>query len=96
MIRQEIKERLNQGIIEPLVSKWALPTEWALPILKIDGSLRLCVDYQHLTTISQTISYPMLKIDDLLKQLGQAHFLSTLNLTCRYWQVATDDQNSLP
>ena len=93
MIRQEIKERLNQGIIEPLVSKWALPT---VPILKIDGSLRLCVDYRHLTTISQTISYPMLKKDDLLKQLRQAHFLSTLNLTCRYWQVATNDQNSLP
>ena len=42
MVRQEIKEKLNQGIIEPLVRKWASPT---VPILKKDGSLRLYVDY---------------------------------------------------
>ena len=71
MVRQEIKEMLNQGIIEPSVSEWDSPI---VPNLKKDGSFRVCVDYWHLTAISKTISYPMLRIDDLLNQLGQAHF----------------------
>ena len=84
MVMQEIKEMLNQGIIEPSVSEWASPI---VPILKKDGSLRLCVDYRCLNAISQTNAYPMPRIDDLLDRLGQAHFLSTLNLTRGYWQV---------
>ena len=84
MVRQEIKEMLNQGIIEPLVSEWALPI---VLILKKDESLRLCVHYRHLNAILQTNAYPMPRIDDLLDHLGQANILSTLNLTRRYWQV---------
>ena len=84
MIRQEIQEMLNQGIIEPSVSEWASPI---VPILKKDGSLRLCVDYRRLNAISQTNAYPMPRIEDLLDQLGQAYFLSTLDLTRGYWQV---------
>ena len=81
---QKLKEMLNQGIIEPLVSEWALPI---VPILKKDGSLRLCVDYQRINAILQTNAYPMPRIDDLLDRLGQAIFLSTLDLTRGYWQV---------
>ena len=84
MVRQEIQEMLNQGIIEPSVSEWASPI---VPILKKDGSLRLCVDYRRLNAISQTNAYPMPRIEDLLDQLGQAYFLSTLDLTRGYWQV---------
>ena len=36
MVKQEIKERLNQGITEPLESEWALPI---VPILKKMGPL---------------------------------------------------------
>ena len=81
MVRQELKEMLNQGIIEPSVS------EWAAPIVPIVGFLRLCVDYRRLNATSQTNAYPMPRIDDLIDQLGQAEFLSTLDLTRGYWQV---------
>ena len=84
MVRKETKKMLNQGIIEHSVSEWVLSI---VAILKIDGSLRLCVDYRHLNAISQTNTYPMSRIDDLLDQLGQAHFLSTTDLTQGYWQV---------
>ena len=66
MVRQEL---LNQGIIELSVSEWAAPI---VPIVKKDGSLRLCVDYQRLNATSQTNTYPMPRIDDLIDQLGQA------------------------
>ena len=72
MVRQEM---LNQGIIEPSVSKWASPI---VPILKKDGFLRLCVDYRCIIVILQTNAYPMPRIDVLLDQLGQAHFCQLL------------------
>ena len=78
MVMQEIKEMLSQGIIEPSVSEWASPI---VPILKIDGSLRLCVDYRRLNAISQTNAYLMPRIDDLLDRLKTSTFLSTLDLT---------------
>ena len=84
MVRQEIKDMLDLGIIEPSVSEWAAPI---VPILKKDGSLRLCVDYRRLNAISQNNAYPMPRIDDLIDQLGRAQFLSTLDLTRGYWQV---------
>ena len=84
MVRQEIKEILNQGIIEPSVSEWASP--YCAHSQK-DGFLRLRVDYRHLNAISQTNAYPMPRIEDLLDQLGQAQFLSTLDLTRGYWQA---------
>ena len=74
MVRQELKEMLNQGIVEPSVSEWAAPI---VPIVKKDGSLRLCVDYQRLNATSQTNAYPMPRIDDLIDQLGQAVFVNT-------------------
>ena len=84
MVKQELKEMLNQGIIEPSVSECAVPI---VPIVKKDGSLRLCVYYRRLNATSQTNGYPMPRIDDLIDQLGQAQFLSTLDLTRGYWQV---------
>ena len=84
IVRQELKEMLKQGIIEPSVSEWAAPI---VPIVIKDGSLRLCVDYWHLNATSQTNTYPMPRIDELIDQLGHAQFLSTLDLTRGYWQV---------
>jgi len=49
MVKQEKKDMLDLGIIEPSVSEWAAPI---VPILKRDGSLRLCVDYRCLNAIS--------------------------------------------
>ena len=39
MVKQELKKMLDQGIIEPSVSEWTAPI---VPIVKKDGSLRLC------------------------------------------------------
>lgn len=82
--RQEIHEMLEQGIIEPSSSEWSSPI---VLVKKKDGSIRLCVDYRRLNSVSEMDAYPMPRVDDLVDRLGKATYISTLDLTRRYWQV---------
>ena len=84
IVQKELREMLAHGIIEPSTSDWAAPI---VLVKKKDGSLRLCVDYRRLNSVSKADAYPMPRIDELIDQLGKAQYLSTLDLTKGYWQV---------
>ena len=83
-VQKEIKELKEQGIIVPSVSEWAAPI---VLVGKKDGSLRLCVGYRRLNSLSKANAYPMPRIEELLDGLGKAKYLSTLDLAKGYWQV---------
>ena len=84
VVQQELKEMLAEGIVEPSTSDWAAPI---VLVKKRDGSLRLCVDYRKLNSVSRVDAYPMPRMDELIDNLGQAQFVTTLDLTRGYWQV---------
>lgn len=75
---------LQAGIIESSNSEWGAPL---VLIKKRDGSLRLCVDFRRLNSVSESDAYPMPHIDNLIDLLGKAKYISTLDLTRGYWQV---------
>ena len=52
-----------------------------------DGTLRMCVDYRKLNSVSEVDAYPMPHIDELIDRLGGAKYILTLDLTRGYWQV---------
>lgn len=83
-VQREIEEMLEAGIIEPSQSEWSAPI---VLVKKKDGTLRLCVDYRRLNSVSKSDVYPMPRIDDLIDQLGKVRYLTTLDLTRGYWQV---------
>ena len=89
-VQKEIEELNEQGIIVPSESEWAAPI---VLVGKKDGSLRLCVDYRRLNSLSKADAYPMPRIEELIDVLGKAKYLSTLELAKGYWEVlVAEDQ----
>ena len=83
-VKQELDEMEPDGIIESSTSEWASPI---VLVPKKDGTVRMCVDYRKLNSVSEADAYPMPRIDDLINRLGGAKYISTLDLTRGYWQV---------
>lgn len=75
---------LSLGVIEPSKSECCNPV---VMVPKKDGSLRFCIDFRNLNSVSQFDSYPTAQIDDLIERLGGVRYLTTLDLCKGYWQV---------
>jgi hypothetical protein len=86
-VATELEEMLAAGIVEPSTSEWAAPI---VLVKKKDGTLRFCVDYRRLNSVSKVDPYPMPRIDELIDKLGGAKYLTTMDLAKGYWQVPMD------
>ena len=82
---------LRLGVTAPSSSPWASPVVLAQ---KKDGSLRFCVDYRRLNTVTRKDAYVLPRIDDTLDALSSSKWFSTLDLASGYWQmeVAPEDK----
>ena len=63
---EQVKKMLDDDIIEPSDSPWASP---AVLVTKRDGSIRLCVDYRRVNSMTKKYAYPLPLIDDTLNTL---------------------------
>lgn len=89
-IEKELDRLIQQGVIEPIeFSEWAAPI---VPVLKKDGSIRICGDYKvTINQVSQVDSYPLPRIDDLFASLAGGKRFSKLDLAHAYQQIPLDD-----
>jgi hypothetical protein len=72
-LKLQLKELWDKGYIYPNSSPWFC---LALFVKKKDQSLRLCVDYRHLNTVTIKNKYHLPRIDILFNQLvGAKGFL---------------------
>jgi hypothetical protein len=80
-LRKYIKENLAKGFIRKSKSLAGFPI---LFVLKKDGKLRLCVNYQKLNNITVKNRYLLPNISELQDQLLGAMFFTALNLRRAY------------
>ena len=79
-----VDEMLANGVITRSKSEWASPV---VLIHKLDGSLRFCVDYRRLNTLTVRDTYPIPGMDECLDSLGEANVFTTLDCNSGYWQI---------
>ena len=89
-VKKELDRMQQAGIIEPVqTAQWAAPI---VPVVKSDGSIRICGDYKiTVNKAAEVESYPLPKIDDLLPSLGGGKTFTKLDLAHAYQQVPLAD-----
>ena len=76
-VREHLKLMLDAGVIRPSNSPWC---NAVVLVRKKDGSLRFCIDFRKLNSLTVKDSHPLPGICETLESLaGAAHFL-TFNL----------------
>ena len=83
-LRKQLEDLLAKGHIRPSTSPYAAPV---LFVKKKDGSMRLCVDYRALNSITIKNKYPLPRVDELLDRLHGAKYWSSMDLRSGYHQV---------
>ena len=89
-VERELTRLQEAGIISPVKhSEWATPI---VPVLKPNGSIRLCGDFK--ATVNPRLNieqYPLPKIDDIFANLAGGQYFSKLDLTQAYLQLEMDE-----
>ena len=75
---------LDRAVIQPSCSPWASPV---VLVPKKNGSLRFCIDYRKVNSVTRKDAYPLPCVDDTLDTLAGSKWFSTLDLLSGYWQV---------
>ena len=82
VLKEELTNLLDQGIIEESTSPWASPI---VMVPKSDGILRLCTDFRKVNNVTVQDPFPLPRIEDLLDKIGKAKYLTKLDMTRGYW-----------
>ena len=91
-MERELERLEKAGVIEPVqFSDWAAPI---VPIVKRDGSVRICGDYKlTVNRVANVDSYPLPRIEDLLSSIGNSKVFSKLDLANAYQQLELEENS---
>ena len=89
-IEQELQRLENEGVVSKVVeSEWAAPI---VPVMKSDGSVRLCGDYKENQAIKSD-SYPLPRTEDILASLAGGKAFTKLDIAHAYQQLPLDEDS---
>ncbi|XP_039543047.1 uncharacterized protein K02A2.6-like [Pimephales promelas] len=91
-VEEEINRLLRDKIISPVkYSEWAAPV---VPILKPDGSVRLCGDYKlTVNRVSTLEQYPIPRVEDLFARLEGGKQFTKLDMSHAYQQIIMEENS---
>ncbi|GFO05646.1 scan domain-containing protein 3 [Plakobranchus ocellatus] len=84
-VREEITKLLDMGVIEPSSSAYCSPI---VLVKKKDNTLRLCIDFRKINTVTQFDANNIPLPEDLFMQLSQSTFFTSCDLSKAYWQIS--------
>ena len=85
-----LKKLQEQGSIRPSTSPWAAPL---VLVRKKDGSVRPCVDYRRLNSVTKRDAFPIPHSQDCLDAFQGAELFSTLDITSAYNQIPVRERD---
>ena len=83
-IEETIQELLDQGLIVPIRSAWAVPV---VLVTKKNGQIRFCCDFRSVNRITKLDKYPLPRVDDGLESLSGNAVFSVLDFKSMFWQI---------
>ena len=83
-VRMEVAKLVEMGVVEESTSPWTSPI---VPVPKEDGSIRLCIDYRRLNSVSQPDPYYMATLEEILERVGTSGCISKLDLSKGFYQI---------
>lgn len=91
-IEKQLDELVETGVLEPIDSSdWGTPL---VPILKPNGSIRICGDYK--STVNRSlidIKYPLPRIEEIFALLEGGEFFTKFDLSNAYNQLLLDEES---
>ena len=89
-VRAHLKMMLDAGVIRLSNSPWC---NAVVLVRKKDGSLRFCIDFRRLNSLTVKDSHPLPCICEALESLaGVAHY-TTIDMNSGFWQVLMDEES---
>ena len=91
-VKDELTRLMNLGVIEEVTE----PTPWCapvVPVLKRNGSVRLCVDLKKLNRAVKRERYVMPTLQDVTSRLSGKKWFSSLDATCGFYQIPLDAES---
>ena len=85
-----LKMMLDAGVIRPSNGPWC---NAVVLVRKKDGSLRFCIDFRRLNSLTVKDSHPLSCICETLESLAGAAHYTTIDMNSGFWQVPMDDES---
>ncbi|HBK71150.1 MAG TPA: hypothetical protein DDZ39_05755 [Flavobacteriaceae bacterium] len=89
-IKKQVEDMKHNKVIRNSFSPWASPI---VMVKKKDGTMRFCVDYRKLNTVTRKDTYPLPRIDEMLDKLNNSKFFTSLDLQSGYWQIEISEED---
>ena len=92
------KAELDKLVKEGIITEVHEHTEWInsiVPVMKEDGSVRLCLDPKDLNKATKRNQWYARTLDDILPELAQSKYFTVKDATSGFWHILLDFRSSL-
>ena len=92
------KTELDRVMREGIITELHKHTEWInsiVPVMKEDGSLRLCLDPKDLNKAIKRNQWYARNLDNILPQLAESKYFTVRDATSGFWHILLDFRSSV-